>query len=195
MSDINSQSGHYDVEQYLALAECGLIAPDDHIELLEGLIVAMAPPSPPHDFGVARVQYLLQRRLGLDVFVRVQMSFVAGADSVPQPDLAIVPGTPEHYARRHPTKAHLIVEVAHSSLPQDRLTKAAIYARACIPCYWIVNLRDHCIEVFREPDPWKRCYEVVTRATGSQTLTIDAFPGVTFEADELLPPALGDDED
>jgi len=52
-----------------------------------------------------------------------------------------------------------------------------------------VNLRDRCVEVYRDPDRWKSEYRSVTSATGSDILTIEDFPGVTIEAAELLPRA------
>lgn len=182
--------GRYTADQYLGMIECGIVSPDDHVELLEGLIVSMPSSSPPHEAGVATVQYALQRKLGLDVFVRVQFSFLAGKDSVPQPDVAVVEGSPRDYMVRPPTRALLLVEVSRTSLVVDRLTKTAIYARAGVPCYWIVNLRERCIEEYRQPDRWKSSYAIVERKTGSDTLAIDAFPGAVFTADELLPPVL-----
>lgn len=188
MNPVESVPGHFSARQYLEMSECGIIPEDERVELLDGLIVAMAPPSPPHDAAVHRVMYALLRKLGLDVTLRVQASFVAGSTSVPQPDLAVVPGGTEDYADHHPSSAFLLVEVAQTSVTQDRLTKAAIYARAGVPCYWAVNLRDRCVEVFREPDRLAARYSQVTRATGTDELVIDGFPDVTFEARELLPP-------
>ena len=102
----------------------------------------------------------------------------------------MLPGAPSSYVRRHPGSAHLLVEISASTLVHDRLTKASIYARAGVPCYWIVNLHDRCIEEYREPDRWKSSYAVVERKTGSETLAINAFPGVVFTVDELLPPVM-----
>lgn len=184
---------HVSVKRYFELTECGIVSPDDRMELLEGLIVSMASQSAPHAATVYRVERALLRKLGLDTVVRVQMTFLAGEKSVPEPDIAIVPGRAEDYERRHPSHAHLIVEVAESSLVQDRLTKSAIYARAGVECYWIVNLRDGCVESFRRPNRWKAEYEDVTRATGKDPLTIDAFPGIVFEAAEFLPPSRSDE--
>ena len=189
MNDTAASLGHYTVDRYYALAECGILAADDRVELLDGLIVAMPPPSPRHDFALELVQSVLQRRLGLDVRTRVQSSFVAGSDSVPQPDLMVLPGRLDAFDHALPTRALLVVEVALSSLPQDRLTKSIIYARAGVPCYWIVNLRDFRVEVYRDPDRFKSEYRSVTRATGTDILTINEFPGVTFEAAEFLPPS------
>ncbi|MFN2427718.1 MAG: Uma2 family endonuclease [Candidatus Binatia bacterium] len=193
MSDAGPESGHISVQRYFEMGECGILSPEDRVELLDGLIVAMAPPSPPHDSVVNHVQYVLLQKLGFHVAIRVQSSFLAGDTSVLQPDIAVVPGRPVNYFRRHPGQAHLIVEVAQSSVSQDRHTKSAIYARAGVPCYWIVNVRDHCVEVYREPDRWKSRYDSLTRATGSDLLAIDAFPDVTFQPDELLPPSLAGD--
>ena len=185
----HQQPGHFTVRRYLEMAECGIISDDDRVELLDGLIIAMAPPSPLHDSAVSCVQYALHRKLGLDVVVRVQSTFVVGRDSAPQPDIAVVPGSIDDYWDSHPTKAHLLVEVAVSSVLQDRLTKAAIYARAGVPCFWIVNLRDRCVEPMSEPDRFAARYRQIARATGSNPLAIDAYPHVSFEARELLPPA------
>lgn len=189
MSERASSLGHRTVEQYYALAACGVLAPDDRVELLDGLVVAMPPTSPLHDNAVHRVLYLLLQRLGFGVVVRAQSTLVAGLDSALQPDIAVCPGSSASYEQRHPSQAHLVVEVALSSLPQDRLTKSAIYARAGVPCYWIVNLRDRCVEVYREPDRFRSEYRSVDRCQGTDRLAIDDFPEVAFEAAELLPPA------
>jgi Uma2 family endonuclease len=189
MNDSAASLGHYTVDRYYALAECGILSPDDRVELLDGLIVAMPPTTPLHDNTVRRVTYVLLRRLGFEVIVRGQSTFVIGDDSAPQPDIAVCSGDDETHDHCHPTRAHLLVEVSLSSLVQDRLTKSAIYARAGVPCYWIINLRDLCVEVYREPDRFKSEYRIVTRATGNDILTIDDFPGVTFQAAEFLPRA------
>jgi Uma2 family endonuclease len=187
MDTANEQSGRYTAERYLELGDCGILAPDDRVELLDGLIVSMPPPTPSHDSCVHRALYALQRGLGIEVAIRVQSTFLAGRHSVLQPDLALVPGSHDDYATRHPSRAHLVVEVSLSSLPQDRLTKSAIYARAGVPCYWIVNLRDGCVEVHRDVDRWKGEYRSITRAVGDDALGIDEFPGVTFRAGDFLP--------
>ena len=187
MNESAPSLGHYTVHRYLELGDCGVIAPDDRVELLDGIVVAMPPMSPLHDNAVRRVMVVLMRRLGFDTIVRGQSTFVCGDNSAPQPDIAVCPGDDRAHDHRHPTQAHLLVEVASTSLAQDRLTKSAIYARAGVPCYWIVNLRDFCVEVYRDPDRWKSEYREVTRATGSDLLLIDAFPDVRFEAAEFFP--------
>ena len=194
MTDPAQEPGHYSVHRYFGMAECRIFSPDDRVELLDGLIVSMAAQSAPHASTVHRVQTVLLRELGPDAVVRVQLPLLAGDTSAPEPDIAVVPGRAEDYFERHPSHANLIVELAHSSVIQDRITKSAIYARAGTPCYWIVNVRDRCVEAFREPDRWKAEYASAVRATGAHKLTIDAYPGVSFEAAHLLPPPESDED-
>jgi Uma2 family endonuclease len=71
--------------------------------------------------------------------------------SEPEPDIAIVSGSPRDYRDAHPSTALLIVEVADASLAFDRTVKASLYARAAIPEYWLLNLVDQLLEVHRNP--------------------------------------------
>ena len=149
---VPSEPTRMSVERYLGLAEAGVLAHDDRVELLEGVVVAMTPSSPLHDSCVTRATLALVRAVSERAVVRTQCSLVAGRHSVPEPDVAVVPGSPGDYDSRHPDAALLVVEVAESSLQQDRITKAAIYAAAGVPEYWIVNLREGVVEVMRDPD-------------------------------------------
>lgn len=174
-------------ERYFALAESGVLEPEDRVELLEGVVVAVTPPNPPHDVATSIIGEALRAAVGTRAAVRVQCSLALGSHSVPQPDVAVVPGKHLDYLHEHPHTALLVVEVADSSLPQDRLSKSRIYATAAIPEYWIVNLRAMEIEIHREPDPPARCYlSITTRRTGR--LELVTLPGVAVEAAELLLP-------
>ena len=177
----------YTVERYFELVEAGVLHPDDRVELLEGVIVAMSPQNPRHASATMRAQRALDRALGNRAVTRVQMPLVLGGYSVPEADVAVVPGTDTDYDEAHPTTALLVVEVADSSLLQDRLTKAAVYAAAGIPEYWLVNLRDDCIEVFRAPDPSIRRYGVTRSVRRGERLDLVAFPDAKVSASELLP--------
>jgi Uma2 family endonuclease len=98
-----------------------------------------------------------------------------------------VPGGVEDYFDRHPSAALLVIEVAASSLQQDRLSKSRIYAGANVADYWIINLGGACAEVFRQPDPTTRIYAtrlVVGRGT---RLHLAALPGAEVAVDDLLP--------
>jgi Uma2 family endonuclease len=179
-------------EQYMALVDEGVLGPDDRVELLEGVIVAMAPQNVPHAAGVSRMQQALHRAVAERAVIRTQLPLRAGKHSMPEPDVAIVAGSIADYDRAHPTTALLVVEVADSSLKQDRLTKRAIYAAAGIPEYWIVNLPDDCVEVRRTPEPESRRYASITVVRRGEAIELVALPGVRVTVDDLLPGSLRD---
>lgn len=79
---------------------------------------------------------------------------VAGRGSEPEPDVAVAQGPEARYDDHHPRseELYLLVEVAASSLAEDRNYKAWLYATAGIPRYWIVNLVDRQLEVYSDPD-------------------------------------------
>lgn len=178
---------HWTTGQYLRLVEEGVLGPDDRVELLEGVIVAVPPSNVSHDGTLGLVSAALFRAVGERAVVRVQLSLVAGHHSLPEPDVAVVPGSARDYERTRPTSALLVVEVSDTSLKQDRLTKSAIYAAAGIPEYWIVNLPDGCVEVRRQPDPIGRRYASVAIVGRGETIELVALPGVRAAANDLLP--------
>ena len=180
-------AARYTVERYFRLVDDGLIERDDRVELLEGVVVSMSPQNPPHATTVSKVARALAALVGERGAVRVQLPFLAGAASVPEPDVAVVPGSEDAYMTTHPTTALLVVEVADTSLAQDRLTKAAIYAAAGVPQYLLVNLRDDCVEVFRRPDPVARAFGDVGIARRGERVRLDALGALEISVDALLP--------
>lgn len=175
-------------ERYFSLFTNGTIDPDDRVELLEGVVVAMSPSNPPHAAITSQVARVLTQLLGERASVRVQSPLVVGRRSVPEPDVAVVAGAAADYYRAHPTSALLVVEVADRSLAQDRITKATIYAKAEVPEYWIVNLRAGCVEVYRSPDARAGLYGERRVAGRGDTLALAALPEVTVRLDDVLPP-------
>jgi len=180
-------AGKFTTERFFRLVSEGALSPDDRVELLEGVVVAMAPQNPGHAVAGDLVAEALRRAVGSRAAVRVQRPFIAGRHSVPEPDVAVVPGRVQDYAKSHPTTALLIVEVAEWSLPQDRLTKAAIYAGTSVPEYWIVNLRDDQVEVLRTPDRRAWLYRDRRIVRSGERLEIASLPGATVAVAELLP--------
>ena len=183
----SGQDPRYTVERYLALFDEGVLDRDSRVELLEGVVVAMPPSNPPHAAAISRIMRALFEAIGRRAVIRVQSSFRAGRYSMPEPDVAVVPGHEPDYDKAHPRTALLLVEVAEWSLPQDRVTKLAIYAAAGVPEYWIVNLRDGWVEVLRAPDRRARRYTETSIAHRGERITLTALPEVSVAVDELLP--------
>lgn len=188
MESGTSSDGRLTARGYFALVEQGLLDPDDRVELLDGIVVAQPPQTPLHASGIRWVDRALRRALGPEVLLSCQLPLVAGRSSVPEPDMLVLSGRAEDYRTSHPTRALLAVEVADSSLPQDRLTKSRIYAQAAVPDYWIVNLRQRVVEWYRDPDAEARVYRESGQASGADALPLAAFPGVVVRAGDLLPP-------
>ena len=86
----------------------------------------------------------------------------------------------------HPRTALLVIEVAGESLRLDRKSKAALYARAGIPEYWIVNLAESTVEVHREPDPTTGSYRVRTAVSSGETLIAASVPDVRIDVADLF---------
>ena len=176
-----------DAEQHFALVDRGDLRPDDRVELLEGVVVSMSPQGSPHANAIARITALLVPLVGNRGVVRVQCSFRAGRYNVPEPDFAVVPGPLERWERQHPSEALLIVEVSDSSLPTDRLSKAAIYASVGVPQYLVVNLPGDRTEVFTGPDPARARWAHTGPAFHGENIPLVALPGLSLAVDAMLP--------
>jgi hypothetical protein len=142
----------FSVAEYHRMIRMGFLTEDDRVELWEGVIVDKMAHNPPHDGTITRVQRRLARILPEEWLVRVQCA-ITTHDSEPEPDLAIVQGPEDVYFTRHPGARDiaLLIEVADTSLENDRGSKMRMYAGARIPIYWIVNLNERHVEVYTEP--------------------------------------------
>ncbi len=157
--------------EYERMAEVGILAPGERIELLRGEIVAMSPIGSRHAWSVAKVNRLLVEQLGPSYDIRPQSPLTLWDDSEPEPDLAVVPaGTPD----RHPDTCLLVIEVAQTSLRVDATVKAALYAEAGIPVYWIVDVARGLVLVHTEP------------VAGGYQRTDERRPGDVLTAPHLL---------
>ena len=139
-------------DTYERLIDGGFLDEDDPIELLDGLLLVKEPQHSPHRTAVILTAKALERAFGEGWFVQVQSPIALDARSMPEPDVCVVRGAPRDYLT-HPERPALIVEVAYSGLRLARGRKAVAYARAGIADYWIVNLVDRVLEVYREPAP------------------------------------------
>jgi Uma2 family endonuclease len=174
------------VEDYHRMVRAGVFDEDERLELLEGVIVEMSPQSPRHALVITRLCDPQFASVGRDFIVRARLPLTLEPDSEPEPDMAIVRRAESGDRDRHPSTALAVFEVASDSLRKDRLAKAALYARAGIPEYVIVNLSDDCLEVHREPDPSARRYRTVTTLSGAERFESSAVPGFAFVVSDLL---------
>ena len=137
-------------EEYYKLGEVGILA-DKNVELIEGEVIEMSPIYSPHMTGVTLADDVMREFFGKGWVVRIQGPLSLGTDSDPQPDVAVVAGKTRDFRNAHPSTAALVIEVADSSIAYDRQQKASIYAKAGITDYWIINVQDKQLEVYRRP--------------------------------------------
>jgi Uma2 family endonuclease len=181
----------FTVAEYEEIGRLGILDEDSNVELLEGWIVPKMTKYPPHDNTIDLLNFLLSRLLPSGWFVRVQ-NCVVTPDSIPEPDIAVVRGTPGNYQRQHPAGGDvgLIIEVADSTVRRDR-RKARIYARAGIPLYWIINLDQAQIEVHSQPmaagsGAVYQSRQILRGADDALTVILDGVPVGNLVVRDLL---------
>ena len=137
--------------EYERLIECGIFQPGEPVELVGGQLIVAEPQGSRHFAAIRAVQEALRAAFGPGWDVRAQGPLALDEESEPEPDVAVVPGSFRDYLVGHPSRPVLVVEVSESSLTADRDHKGSLYARAGVADYWIVNLVDRVLEVYREP--------------------------------------------
>ena len=165
----------FTVDEYCAMADAGILAEDERLELLDGEIFVMPPIGEPHEFGTDLFNRELTHRLYDRALVRVQNSIRLDDYGLPEPDIAVVRFR-DDYHRNRPTPADvlLVIEVADSSLRRDHELKLPHYAAAGIPEVWIV------FSPTSPPARWKPSMTPLTactRAVASSPPTVKSAPG------------------
>jgi Uma2 family endonuclease len=178
--------------EYERLIDLAVFQPGDRIELVGGQLVVREPHGSPHTVAVGLAEDALRMAFGAGWVVRVQMPVALDDESEPEPDVAVCAGSLRDYLAGHPTRPVLLVEVAETSLAFDREHKGNLYARARIPDYWIVNLVDRVLEVYREPTPsadaaygWR--FSTLLRLTAADAVSPRAAPQARIPVADLLP--------
>ncbi len=168
-------------EEYDRLVDAGTFD-REHVELIRGVIVRMSPQGASHAGPIQALTRLLVPALVGRADVRIQLPLIGPDDSEPEPDIAVV--APGDYFRAHPDRAHLVIEVARTSLTYDRGTKAPLYAEMGVAELWIVDVEGQAVEVHR--DPRAGGYGTITTHRTPAVLPLLAFPDVTVALAELL---------
>lgn len=177
--------------EYDRLVEMGAFE-NDRIELVGGYLIVAEPKGSRHTTAVGMIWDALRDALPSGWIVRAEAAVALDEESQPEPDIAVVPGTRADYRDAPPARPVLAIEVAESSLRFDRRRKGSLYARAGVTDYWIVNLIDGVLEIYRDPVPdpaarygWR--YRSVETIAPPSVVTPLAFPRVRIAVGALLP--------
>jgi Uma2 family endonuclease len=182
---------HWKRSEYEKLVDLGLFHAKP-VELIGGQLLVAEPQGSYHATGISVADDVLRAALPPGWYIRIQAPVALDDESEPEPDLAVVSGSPRTYREAHPVRPALVVEVADSSLAFDRREKGSLYARAGISDYWIVNLMDRVVEVYRDPAPdmaapygWRYGSHDVVRPPDS--IALRAIPSARVMVSALLP--------
>lgn len=176
----------FTVRDYHRMVDAGILNEDSRVELIRGRIVDMAAVGSPHIVAVIRLTRLLIAAIGDRGVVSVQNPVRVDDGSEPQPDFAVLPPGADDFGAPTPRASEvlLLIEVADSSLREDREIKAELYAEAGVAEYWIVNLVDQVFEVHRRPSAGR--YQDVRPVGRGGDVEIALLPGVRLSVAELL---------
>jgi Uma2 family endonuclease len=176
----------FTVDQYHQLEKIGVLTEDDRVELIHGEIVEMAPIGERHFGHVNRFNYIFSRLFGDRALLHIQNPVRLGPRIEPEPDVVLLKPRDDFYETGVPTPADvlLLIEIADSSVEYDRNTKVPLYGQAGIVEYWLVNLVQDQIVVYRDPSPTGyRTVQVFRPGDAIQPLL---FPDVTIAVSDVL---------
>lgn len=148
--------------------------------------------NPPHATAISLGQAVLPALFGVGCHLRVQLPLDLGLISEPHPDLAAVAGSPHDYLVDHPKTALLVIEVSESTLEEDTHEKASLYASGGIEDYWVIDLVNDQVLVFRSPKPeavskFGKNYASVSAHKRDDKITPLAAPNSRVLVNDLLP--------
>ncbi|MEX2223109.1 MAG: Uma2 family endonuclease [Candidatus Rokuibacteriota bacterium] len=192
MAHVNVKTRRWRRVEYERLVESGFFRPGDPVELVGGQLIVAEPQGSRHFAAIQAAEEALRRAFGRGWQVRGQGPLALDEESEPEPDVAVVRGSFRDYVAGHPSRPALVVEVSESSLALDRDHKGSLYARAGLTDYWIVNLADQALEVYRDPGPdpaasfgWR--YRSVEVLRGEAAVSPVALSSASIRVSDLLP--------
>lgn len=157
------------------------------MELIDGEIIDMMPPRPFHSASNSKISRLISGRIPSDLELRCQEPVAITCHNHPQPDLCIVLARDDEYALSHPTPddIRLIIEISDSSLDYDLNVKRLIYAKAEIEEYWVMDVQDRELHLFRRP--WQGDYTEHLSFKDDDEIQCSTIPELKLTVREMLP--------
>lgn len=154
-------------------------------ELLEGEIVTVMPQKRRHLVACMRVQALLMGVFGTE-FVQSQGPVALDDNNLPEPDVVVLHRPVSDYTGDPAARdVRLLVEVSDTTLRTDVSVKAALYARAGVVEYWVLDLNGRELRVYSQPTP--NGYANLATFEETDTVSLAAAQSVLRVSDMLLP--------
>jgi Uma2 family endonuclease len=184
---VNTQIRSLTSAEYYQMMESGIIREGEKVELILGQIFTMAAKGTRHTLSTRKLFKQLLALIGDRADVQSQDPISLPNNSEPEPDIVIARLRADDYVDSHPTPADiiLVIEVADSSIRFDRETKAPLYAAAGISEYWIVNLIDNRLEIYRQPEG--AIYASIQIITPPQSTALPQFSDIVVQTSDFFP--------
>ncbi len=178
----------FTVDDISRMIEAGVIREDEKFELIEGEIVMMAAKGIVHERIKSALNVAVVRALPGHLTVGVEATLRLTNTIMLEPDIAVFPKTlfkksEKGFAQLDPGEAHLVIEVAASSLAYDKGLKARLYARHGVKEFWVIDANERITWVHTGPsgDGWSSIVERVPK----DALTTLALPGFSIRLAEI----------
>ncbi|NEP37828.1 MAG: Uma2 family endonuclease [Okeania sp. SIO2H7] len=175
------------VAEYHKMIDCGILTPESHVKLLEGSIVEMYSQRAPHAATTQGTSDYLKSQLSQQAYIRMQLP-VTLSTSEPEPDIAVVRIDMKDYGVRHPSAEEIffLIEISDTTLRIDRQEKTLIYAGANIPEYWVLDVVQRQVYIYRHPT--SQGYQSEAVLSHSDIINPLSFPSVSLSVTEMFLP-------
>ncbi len=175
-----------DLEEWHRMGESGIFPPGSRLELINGEIVEMSPIGSNHAGHLNRLNQLLIPLIEHQAVASLRNPLQLGDFSEPEPDLMLLKPNPDFYCSGRPQAGDvlLLVEIADSSLEYDRTHKLKLYAVHNIQEYWLLNLNDCCLEVYRRPRG--ETYDEKITLRHGDTVNLSLLPDIAIQVGSIL---------
>jgi Uma2 family endonuclease len=175
-----------DITEWQKLGEANIFPPGSRLELIEGEILEMAPIGFNHSGHVTRLINFFAPLLNKKAILSAQNPLRLSDLSEPEPDFMLLKPNADFYSSRHPNADDvlLLIEVADSSLSFDQNEKLRLYASHNVPEYWLLNLKDSCLEVYRQPHG--DCFGEKTTLRIGDSVTLSQLNHITINIADIL---------
>jgi len=173
------------VEEYQRMVEVGILTEDDRVELLAGKMIQMSPSGRRHTICINALNTAFAP-FYKEVIVSIQNPLQLDELSMPEPDVALVKRIRSGQSLDIPSanSCILVIEVAESSLEKDAQIKSGLYAKSLIPEYWVVDLVNDQVLVFR--DPKEGAYQSRQVFTAGDVISFSTLD-CSFQVSDFLP--------
>ena len=184
---VNTQVRQLTSVEYYQMMESGIIREGERVELILGQIFTMAAKGTRHTISTRKLFKQLLSLLDERADVQSQDPITLPNNTEPEPDIVIARLRSDEYINSHPAPADiiLVIEVADSSIKFDRDIKAQLYAAAGINEYWIVNLIDNRLEIYRQPS--NSIYTSIQIVMPPQSISLPEFPEISLNIGDFFP--------